>query len=109
MDPILPYASDTFDFVFIAVSIQYLVRPIEVFNEIGRVLRPNGRVIVATSHRCFPTKAIRAFHEKSPQDRMLLIAEYIRRTGKFEEPDMLDRSPQGADPLWLVCGTLSAL
>ncbi len=107
-DPILPYASDKFDFVFIAVSIQYLVRPIEVFNEIGRVLRPNGRVVVATSHRCFPTKAIRAFHEKSPKDRMLLIAQYIRRTGMFEEPDLLDRSPEGADPLWLICGTRCA-
>jgi SAM-dependent methyltransferase len=109
VNPILPYTSTTFDFVFIAVSIQYLVRPIEVFNEIGRVLRSNGRVVVATSHRCFPTKAIRAFHEKNPKDRMLLIAEYIRRTGMFEEPDLLERSPKGADPLWLVCGTLSAL
>lgn len=106
-DPILPYTSNAFDFVFIAVSIQYLVRPIEVFNEIARVLRLDGQVIVATSHRCFPTKAIRAFHEKSPKDRMLLIAEYIRQTSMFEEPDMLDRSPQGADPLWLICGTLS--
>ncbi len=107
-NPILPYANDTFDFVFIAVSIQYLVRPIEVFNEIARVLRLGGQVIVATSHRCFPTKAIRAFHEKSPQDRSQLIAEYMRRADEFDEPVLFDRSPEDGDPLWLVCGTLSA-
>lgn len=107
-DPSLPYASDAFDFVLIAVSIQYLVRPFEVFNEIARVLRPDGQVIVATSHRCFPTKAIRAFHEQTPKERMQLIAEYIRRTDGFLEPELLDRSPPGADPLWLVCGTCNA-
>ncbi len=107
-DPILPYASDTFDFVMIAVSIQYLIRPLEVFKEISRVLRVNGQVIISTSHRCFPTKAIRAFHEHGAKDRIQLIAEYIRRTEGFGEPELLDRSPTGADPLWLVCGARSA-
>ena len=106
--PILPYASDCFDFVLIAVSIQYLVRPFEVFKEIARVLRIDGQVIISTSHRCFPTKAIRAFHEQSPKDRIQLIAEYVRRTDGFGEPELLDRSPAGTDPLWLVCGTRCA-
>ena len=104
-DPILPYAAGAFDFVFIAVSIQYLVRPIEVFKEIARVLRAGGQVIVSTSHRCFPTKAIRAFHETGPQDRIQLITEYIRRADGFRGAEFLDRSPGGVDPLWLICGT----
>jgi SAM-dependent methyltransferase len=102
--PQLPYADHAFDFVFIAVSIQYLVRPIEVFGEIGRVLRPGGQLVVATSHRCFPTKAIRGFQEGAPADRIRLISEYMTRASAYDEPVFLDRSPQQADPLWLVTG-----
>jgi len=58
-EPRLPYADASFDAALCAVSIQYLVRPLEVFAEVARVLRPGGRVAIATSHRCFPTKAIR--------------------------------------------------
>jgi SAM-dependent methyltransferase len=108
VDPILPYASNTFDFVLIAVSIQYLVRPLEVFKEIARVLGAGGQVIISTSHRCFPTKAIRAFHEHSPKNRLQLIAEYIRHTDGFGAPEILDRSPPGADPLWLICAKRTA-
>ncbi|MFT4563344.1 MAG: SAM-dependent methyltransferase [Gammaproteobacteria bacterium] len=102
--PTLPYETDSFDFVFIAVSIQYLIKPVEVFTDIARVLRSSGRVVVATSHRCFPTKAIRGFQKSSIEERLQLIGEYMRRTTAFDEPVIVDRSPQGADPLWLVTG-----
>jgi SAM-dependent methyltransferase len=108
-DPTLPYATSAFDFVFIAVSIQYLVRPINVFTEIARVLRPGGQVVVSTSHRCFPTKAIRAFREARPENRIQLITEYVRRTGGFKAVEFIDRSPSGADPLWLVRGTRKSI
>ena len=54
-NPRLPYEDARFDFVLNAVSVQYLKRPLEVFSEIARVLRPGGCSIVAMSHRCFPT------------------------------------------------------
>ena len=60
-EPTLPYDDGSFDRAVVAVSVQYLVRPIEVFTDLGRVLAPGGRVAVAMSHRCFPTKAILAF------------------------------------------------
>ncbi|MEM7541939.1 MAG: methyltransferase domain-containing protein [Pseudomonadota bacterium] len=103
-DPNLPYVDTRFDAVLIAVSIQYLVRPFEVFAEIARVLRPGGQALVAMSHRCFPTKAIRAFHVFSPPQRMELVADYMRSTGVFLEPSIVDRSPTGADPLWIIHG-----
>jgi SAM-dependent methyltransferase len=103
--PRLPYASACFDFVCIAVSIQYLVQPVEVCREIARVLRPGGQLVVSMSHRCFTTKAIRAFHVPGPLARSRLVAEYLRRTEGFENPEFLDRSPEGADPLWLVSAT----
>lgn len=101
-EPVLPYANLSYDVVLIAVSIQYLIRPIEVFAEIARVLRPQGQVIVSTSHRCFPTKAIRAFQQADLEGRLQLIAEYMRRAQAFADPVVDDCSPQNADPLWIV-------
>jgi len=101
-EPRLPYADASFDAVLCAVSIQYLVRPVEVFAEVARVLRPGGRVAIATSHRCFPTKAIRAFHLLAPPERLAAIARYLELAGGFEAAALVDRSPPGADPLWIV-------
>lgn len=100
--PPLPWADDTFDAVVNAVSIQYLVRPVEVFAEVRRVLRPGGIHIVATSHRMFPTKAIAAWHSLEPADRLRLICRYVELAGGSDEPQVLDRSPPDADPLWIV-------
>lgn len=101
-EPKLPYADACFDAVLCAVSIQYLVRPVEVFAEVARVLRPGGRVAITTSQRCFPTKAIRAFQLLAPRERLAAIALYLERAGGFEPAVVLDRSPPGADPLWIV-------
>ena len=101
-EPKLPYADGSFDAALCAVSIQYLVQPLEVFREVARVLRRGGRVAIATSHRCFPTKAIRAFQLLAPRERLGTIALYLERAGDFEPAALLDRSPPGADPLWIV-------
>jgi SAM-dependent methyltransferase len=114
--PALPYEAESFDAVLCAVSIQYLTRPVEVFADVRRVLRPGGISIVAMSHRCFPTKAVRAFHVLPRDGRFELVATYHALAGGFDAPGRVDRSPQvsrsepkasedheaGADPLWIV-------
>ena len=104
--PTLPFSDASFNAAMIVVSIQYLTRPFEVFEEIRRVLKPGGQCIIAMSHRLFPTKAIYAFQTLAPQDRVQLVQEYMRRAG-LEEIEFLDRSPEGADPLWIVRGLKS--
>jgi ubiquinone/menaquinone biosynthesis C-methylase UbiE len=58
VDPLLPFPDNSFDFVTCVVSVDYLTRPLEVFSEVRRVLKPNGMAIMSQSNRCFPTKAI---------------------------------------------------
>jgi len=103
-NPQLPYAPHTFERVVIAVSIQYLVRPLEVMASVRNTLQPGGKICIAMSHRLFPTKAIAAFQYASPEDRMRLVSYYLEHSG-FEAIEVHDRSPQGADPLWLVTGS----
>jgi SAM-dependent methyltransferase len=101
--PDLPYPDATFDAVINAVSIQYLTRPIEVYASVRRVLKGGGLALVATSHRCFPSKAILAWHASSPQDRIRLIQRYFELAGGFAPAEFVDRSPPaGEDPLWVV-------
>ena len=99
--PELPYPDATFDAVLNAVSIQYLTRPVEVYASVSRVLKPNGVAVIATSHRCFPDKAIMAWHASSPEQRAHLIQKYFTLAG-FERMTYVDRSPAAADPLWVM-------
>ena len=101
-EPDLPYDSASFDAVVNAVSIQYLTRPVEVFRSVARVLRPQGLHVVALSQRCFPTKAIRAWHVMPQRERLDTVRSYFILAGKYDEPELSDHSPLGADPLWIV-------
>jgi SAM-dependent methyltransferase len=101
--PELPFEDHFFDRVLIAVSIQYLIRPIEVMRSAHRVLAEDGAIVIAMSHRLFPTKAIQAFRLLGARERIQLVGHYLDQAG-FEEIEFVDRSPPAADPLWLVTG-----
>jgi SAM-dependent methyltransferase len=101
--PDLPYPESTFDRIILAVSIQYLTRPVDVLRDALRTLKEDGEICIAMSHRLFPTKAILAFHRLSPADRVRLVSTYLELAG-FHDVRFVDRSPENADPLWLVLG-----
>ncbi|CAN0291582.1 unnamed protein product [Ectocarpus fasciculatus] len=46
-----PFDDNSFDVVTCVVSVDYLNKPLEVFNEIRRVLRPGGKAIMSMSNR----------------------------------------------------------
>jgi SAM-dependent methyltransferase len=58
-DPrLVKYHDGSFDVVLCQLSIDYLTKPLEVLKEVGRVLKPGGRIHVLFSNRSFLTKAV---------------------------------------------------
>jgi len=106
-DPVLPFDDASFDAVVCCVSVDYLVRPIEVFREVARVLRPGGTFAVTYSNRCFPTKAIRAWLMTDEAGREVIVRSYFDRAGGFAPPTSELRTPieSRGDPLWAVWST----
>jgi SAM-dependent methyltransferase len=92
-DPTLPFQDADFDAVLCCVSIDYLVRPVEVLAEVARVLRPGAPVVITFSNRCFPTKAIRGWLATDDQGHCEIVAEYVRRAGGFTPPEISLRTP----------------
>jgi FKBP-type peptidyl-prolyl cis-trans isomerase 2 len=83
--PRLPYADASYDLVVCTVSVEYLVRPFEVFSEVARVLRPGGVFATVFSNRWFPTKAVRIWFELHEFERMGLVLEYFRNAHLFND------------------------
>ena len=105
-DPALPWPDDHFDDVVCAVSVDYLVQPLEVFEEVARVLRPGGRFVCTFSNRCFPTKAIQGWLAASDPQRCAVVSAYFRLIDDFGEPVVETRRPPGTtDPLYAVWAT----
>src|SRR5262245_34725103 len=102
--PSLPFAEASFDAVVCCVSVDYLVRPVEVFRDVGRVLRPGGPFVCTFSNRCFPTKAIRGWLYSSDEEHCAIVAEYFRRAELFDPAVVDRRTPRGhpGDPLFAV-------
>lgn len=103
-DPILPLDAGAFDGACLCVSVQYLQRPVEVFREVARVLRPGAAFVVSFSNRCFPTKAVAVWRALSGPDQQKLVAAYMAAAG-FDEPTAQAWTPRGGDPLWSVTAT----
>ena len=82
-NPTLPFADASFDDAVCCVSVDYLTRPVEVFAEVARVLRPGGRFVVTWSNRCFPTKAIRGWLMADQDDRPHIVRSYFDRSARF--------------------------
>jgi len=101
-NPQLPWPDASFDAVLIAVSVQYLQRPLEVFAEIARVLEPGGPCIVSFSNRCFPTKAVTLWQALGDQDHVQLVGAYFHHSGRFHPAQWYERKRPGADPLYIV-------
>lgn len=103
--PILPFADQEFDGAAICVSIDYLTQPVAVLRELARVLRPGAPLVITFSNRCFPSKAIAAWHALDDRGHLALVRQYLVAAGGWHDIQLLDRSPQPpgrSDPLFAV-------
>ena len=102
-DPALPLESGSFDGACLCVSVQYLQRPVQVFREVARVLRPGAPFVVSFSNRCFPTKAVAIWQSMTGPDQQRLVSAYMREAGFASITGQAAAPPYG-DPLWTVTG-----
>ena len=104
-DPQLPYEENLFDAVMVVVSVQYITDPIEIFKEVNRVLKKNGKFHVVYSNRMFPTKATKIWKVFDDIERASLIGSYFANSGGWSVPNAVNLSPRGhitSDPLYAV-------
>jgi len=103
-DPALPLADDAFDAVLCCVGVQYLQRPIEVFVDVRRVLRPDAPFIISFSNRCFPTKAVAIWRALDAAGHAALIELYLARAGFRTGTVEILADGRHGDPLTIVVG-----
>lgn len=110
-DPRLPYEDNSFDVITNCVSVDYLTRPLEVFKEMHRCLKPGGKAIMSFSNRCFPTKAITIWTQTGDVDHVWIVGAYFHYgvPGGFSDPIAQDISPgKGSDPMYVVYASKKA-
>ncbi|MFC6221863.1 class I SAM-dependent methyltransferase [Hymenobacter artigasi] len=109
--PTLPFADQQFDGAAICVSIDYLTQPVAVLRELARVLRPGAPLVITFSNRCFPSKAVAAWHALDDRGHLALVRQYLLAAGGWHAIELLDRSPQPpghSDPLFAVVARTNA-
>jgi ubiquinone/menaquinone biosynthesis C-methylase UbiE len=83
-NPQIPFDDHEFDAVICTVSVEYLIHPFDIFEEINRVLKPGGIFIVTFSNRWFPPKAISIWSELHEFERMGLVLEFFLKSGHYK-------------------------
>ncbi|MBM3940297.1 MAG: methyltransferase domain-containing protein [SAR202 cluster bacterium] len=106
-DPSLPFPDGRFDAAVVTVSVQYLTKPVEVFADVRRVLKPGALFHVIFSNRMFPTKAVAIWKALGPEQRARLIASYFEHAGGWSVPETADLTHpndrgQHGDPVFIV-------
>jgi SAM-dependent methyltransferase len=100
----------TVDVVICNVSVDYLVKPIDVFREFRRILKVGGTAHMAFSNRCFPTKVIGKWIGLSDEERRKWVGGYFWASGGWKDVEevILKESMTGfmgmswEDPLYVV-------
>ena len=106
--PTLPFEDASFSVVLCQLSIDYLTRPLEVLKEVGRVLKPGGRVHILFSNRLFIQKAVALWTGADDIDHAYTVGCYLHFCGGgFRDIIAEDLSKRkgkriAGDPLYVV-------
>lgn len=112
-DQRLPFDDASFDIVVCSLSIEYITQPSTLFNEIARILSPDGRFIISFSNRWFPTKAVQVWNNLHDFERIGLVMEYFIASAHFTDintysfrgmprPDNDKHNTPLSDPIYVV-------
>merc|ERR1712156_198393 len=98
--------SESIDSVLCTVSVDYLIRPFEVFSEVHRILKPGGSFIVSFSNRMFGTKAIKAWLMTNDEAHLYIVTYYFHISAKWEKVTISDitqkhTGDEHRDPMYL--------
>jgi hypothetical protein len=110
----LPFDKMSFDAVINTVSIEYLTQPMAVLQDLQRILKPGGKILITFSNRFFPPKTIALWKRLHPVERMGWVVQCLHAAGFTDVNTLLERglrrdpadrySPQlkEMDPLFAV-------
>jgi SAM-dependent methyltransferase len=110
-NPVLPSDDNTFDFVLMQLTVDYLVRPVSVFKAVSSVLKPGGTFAVTFSDRVFMSKQVGIWSGKDDFDHIMTVVGYAAKStlegGEFDIEGLVVRvlSDGGGgryDPLFAV-------
>ncbi len=82
-NPKLPFEDDSFNAVVNTVSVDYMVKPVELFRDVARILAPKGIFIVVFSNRMFPPKAVGIWKRTTESERTDLVKKYFSAAELF--------------------------
>jgi len=86
--PDLPFPDSTFDAVLCTVSVDYMVRPLSVFRDVARILKPGGLFLVIFSNRYFQAKVVKIWRHLGEEERIGFVQRLFLDAGMFEEPQL---------------------
>jgi hypothetical protein len=101
-DPALQLEDAYFDAALCCVSVQYLQRPLEVFAQVRRILKPGAPFVVTFSNRCFWTKAVAIWRALDIERHAGLVRLYAERAGFASVEVRLLADGRESDPLVAV-------
>lgn len=84
------FQDNSFDIICNVVSVDYLVKPKEIFEEMYRVLRPGGVALMSFSNRCFPSKAVAMWLQADDIGRLSIVGSYFHYSAQWSSIVALD-------------------
>ncbi len=75
--PLLPLQGESFDAALVTLDVGALRRPLEVFRELGRVLRPGGLVVVSFGPAARDEAHTRLWSDAGDRDRLMLAEAFL--------------------------------
>jgi Methyltransferase domain len=105
VDPFLPLADNYFDFVVVPAMFQLFQRPLDMFREINRVLKPGGTAIIGVKLAMWSfltMKQCRYYVETNYLEDMMACGSFFHYAGGFSKPKAFDLNLPEVNPVGKV-------